>query len=230
MNYSYEYPRPAVTVDCVVFGFDLSQLSILLIRRKLPPFKNKWALPGGFVRISETLDEAAKRELQEETGFSEVFLEQLFTFGELDRDPRYRVISVAYYGLVKPSDQALQADTDASDARWFSLKELPSSLAFDHAQILHTAQLRLRAKVRYHPIGFELLPEKFTLSQLQLLYEVILDRHLDKRNFRKKILSMDLLSALDEHQTGLPNRSARLYRFDQRKYQKLEKQGFLFEI
>jgi 8-oxo-dGTP diphosphatase len=230
MKYCYEYPRAAVTVDCVIFGFDLSQLSILLIRRKLAPFKHKWALPGGFVRVDETLEQAADRELREETGLADLFLEQLYSFGDLRRDPRERVISIAYYGLVKPGDQLLRADTDASDARWFSMADDLPSLAFDHKLILECAWKRLQAKMRYQPIGFELLPEKFTLSQLQKLYEVILNRQLDKRNFRKKIMAMQLLIPLEEFQTGLPNRSARLYQFDGRKYRKLEKEGLLFEV
>src|SRR5437667_1201848 len=171
--FSYKYPRAALTVDCVVFGFDEGELKVLLIERGLEPFKGRWALPGGFVRVEETLDEAARRELQEEAGLSKVFLEQLYTFGAIDRDPRERVVSVAYYALVKLSDHRVKAATDAASAAWYPVSHTPT-LAFDHVDILATALKRLKAKVRYEPIGFELLPPKFTLSQLQHLYETVL--------------------------------------------------------
>ena len=230
MPHTYQHPRPAVTVDCVVFGFDTEgDLKILLIQRDVEPFKNRWALPGGFVRLDETLDDAALRELSEETGLRDVFLEQLYTFGAPDRDPRERVISVAHYALVALDGRALHPTTDARSAAWFSLADLPS-LAFDHEKILGTAVQRLKGKVRYQPIGFELLPAKFTLSQLQHLYETILERPLDKRNFRKKILSMGLLVELDEIQQDVAHRAARLYRFDESRYQRLLKKGFNFEI
>jgi 8-oxo-dGTP diphosphatase len=169
------------------------------------------------------------RELVEETGVQNVYLEQLYTFGDVERDPRERVVSVAYYALVKLSDHRVQAATDAREAAWFSIDDTPS-LGFDHQNILATAHERLRGKVRYQPLGFELLPEKFTLRQLQQLYETILDRMLDKRNFRKKILGMGLLKELDEVETEVAHRAARLYRFDKRKYERLTKQGFNFEI
>jgi 8-oxo-dGTP diphosphatase len=229
MSHTYEYPRPALTVDCVVFGLDEDELEVMLIRRGLEPYAGRWALPGGFVHLDETLEEAARRELEEETGLSKVYLEQLYTFGALDRDPRERVVTVAYYALVKLSDHKVRAATDAADAAWFSLGDLPD-LAFDHAHILEVALDRLKSKVRYQPIGFELLPKKFTLTQLQRMYEIILDRPLDKRNFRKKILGMDLLIELDEVQKDVAHRAARLYKFDDRHYRKLVKQGFSFEI
>ncbi|MEQ9069458.1 MAG: NUDIX domain-containing protein, partial [Gimesia chilikensis] len=225
----YEYPRAALTVDCVVFGLDEDDLQILLIQRDLPPFEGDWALPGGFVRLEETLDEAALRELSEETGLKNVYLEQLYSFGTVNRDPRERVVTVAYYALVNLSDHRVQAATDARNAAWFAVDDIPS-LAFDHDQILEMAHERLRGKVRYQPIGFELLPPKFTLRQIQHLYEVILDRPLDKRNFRKKILSMGILIELDEVETDVAHRAARLYQFDRRKYKRLTKQGFHFEI
>ncbi len=155
MKHTYEYPRAALTVDCAVFGFDGQSLEVLLIRRGLAPFKNKWALPGGFVRVEETLDDAARRELEEETGLKDVFLEQLYTFGAVDRDPRERVVSVAYYALVKPG--LVTAATDAAEAKWFPVTNIPA-LAFDHADILDTALTRVRGKLAYQPIGFELLP------------------------------------------------------------------------
>jgi 8-oxo-dGTP diphosphatase len=228
-GHSYQYPRAALTVDCVVFGLDVSDLKVLLIQRRLEPFQHGWALPGGFVRVDETLDAAARRELDEEAGVTEVYLEQLYTFGALDRDPRERVVTVAYYALAKLSDHRLRAATDAMGVGWFALDELPK-LAFDHAEIIARAHERLRGKVRYAPIGFELLPPRFSLTQLQRLYELVLGAALDKRNFRKKILSMDLLVETDEVEQGVRHRAARLYRFDRRKYDKLTKQGFSFDL
>lgn len=230
MPYTYDYPRPGLTVDCVVFGLDEQiDLKVLLIQRQIPPFPHQWALPGGFVQMDESLEEAARRELQEETGVQGIFLEQLYTFGDLGRDPRDRIISVAYYALINLIDHPLQASTDAEDAAWYSIGNLPS-LAFDHSQILKQAIQRLQGKVRYEPIGFELLPQKFTLTQIQQLYETILDHSLDKRNFRKKLLKMDLLIPLNERQTGVAHRAARLYQFDQSKYKLLKQQGFNFEV
>jgi 8-oxo-dGTP diphosphatase len=229
MGYSYQYPRAALTVDCVVFGFDGGELKVLLIERGLEPFKGRWALPGGFVRVEETLDEAARRELVEETGLKNVFLEQLYSFGEIKRDPRERVVSVAYYALVKLSDHRAKAATDAANAEWFLVSKLPK-LAFDHAEILRTALGRLQGKVRYQPIGFELLPEKFTLSQLQHLYEAVLETALDKRNFRKKVLGFGLLLPLEETLMAGRHRPAQLFRFDVDKYEKLKRRGFNFEV
>jgi 8-oxo-dGTP diphosphatase len=229
MAFSYKYPRAVLTVDCVVFGFDEGELKVLLIERGLEPFKGRWALPGGFVRVDETLDEAARRELEEEAGLKNVFLEQLYTFGALERDPRERVVSVAYYALVKLADFSTKASTDAADARWFPISDVPK-LAFDHADILATALTRLKGKVRYQPIGFELLPPKFTLSQLQHLYEAVLETELDKRNFRKKVLSFGLLAPLKETRMSGPHRPAQLFRFDAHRYEKLKKRGFNFEV
>ena len=226
---SYQYPRAALTVDCVVFGFDEGELKVLLIERALEPFKGRWALPGGFVRVDETIDEAARRELAEEAGLKDVFLEQLYTFGAVDRDPRERVVSVAYYALVKLAAYDTKAATDAADARWFPVSQVPP-LAFDHAEILATALTRLKGKVRYQPIGFELLPPKFTLSQLQHLYEAVLETELDKRNFRKKVLGFRLLVPLKETQMTGRHRPAQLFRFDADKYEKLRKRGFHFEL
>jgi 8-oxo-dGTP diphosphatase len=227
--YTYEFPRAALTVDCVVFGMDDEDLKVLLIERGLPPFEGEWALPGGFVHVDETVDEAARRELQEETGLEKVFLEQLYTFSRLDRDPRERVISVAHYALVNLVDHRVQAATDAREAAWFQVHDVPT-LAFDHAEILSVALERLRAKLGYQPIGFELLPQKFTLSQLQHLYEVVLERELDKRNFRKKVLATGLLVETKQVQQDVAHRAARLYRFDERKYRQLARDGFHFEI
>jgi 8-oxo-dGTP diphosphatase len=229
MSYSYDYPRAALTVDCVVFGFDETELKVLLIQRGVAPFKGKWALPGGFVRVDETIDEAARWELAEETGLTNVFLEQLYTFGAVKRDPRERVVSVAHYALVNLVEHPATGATDATDAAWFPVAK-PPALAFDHSNILETALERLRGKVRYEPIGFELLPEKFTLSQLQHLYEAVLHTELDKRNFRKKILSMGLLLSLKERVRTGAHRPAQLFRFDTRKYAALKKRGFNFEL
>jgi len=229
MPHTYEYPRAALAVDCVVFGFDEAELKILLIERGLAPFKGRWALPGGFVRVEETVDDAARRELAEETGLTDVFLEQLYTFGAVDRDPRERVVSVAHYALVKLAEHPPTGASDASDAAWFPVAH-PPALAFDHAAILERAVQRLRGKVRYEPIGFELLPEKFSLSQLQHLYEAVLQRIFDKRNFRKKILGMSLLIPLKERTRAGAHRPAQLFRFDARKYAALKKRGFNFDL
>ncbi|MGA7935790.1 MAG: NUDIX domain-containing protein [Kovacikia sp.] len=229
MSYTYKYPRPSLTVDCVVFGLNNADLKVLLIQRDIPPFKHEWALPGGFVHLDESLEAAALRELQEETGVEKIFLEQLYTFGEIDRDPRERVVTVAYYALINLNEYPLKATTDARTAEWFPVAAVPK-LAFDHDRILTTALTRLKSKVRYEPIGFELLPQKFTLSQLQKLYETVLEYPLDKRNFRKKILGMELLIELDEMEKDVPHRAARLYQFDEQKYQQLKAKGFNFEI
>jgi 8-oxo-dGTP diphosphatase len=229
MPYTYKYPRPAVTVDCVVFGLNQGELKILLIKRNSPPFENCWALPGGFVDALETLDAAARRELEEETGLRDVFLEQLFTFGDPGRDPRGHTVSVGYYALVRQDRHTPQAATDASEAKWFPANGLPH-LAFDHDKIIQTAVARLQGKVRYQPIGFELLARKFTLTELQCVYEAVLERPLDKRNFRKKILAMDVLIETQEKQEGVAHRAPQLYRFDAAKYRKLERRGFNFEL
>src|ERR1700722_688679 len=229
MPYNYQYPRAALTVDCVVFGFDESELKVLLIQRALDPFKGKWALPGGFVRVDETLDAAARRELAEETGLENVFQEQLYTFGAVNRDPRERVVSVANYALVKLSDYKAKAATDAAEAEWYPVSKLPK-LAFDHADIVATALARLQGKVRYQPIGFELLPPKFTLSELQHLYEAILGTELDKRNFRKKVLGFGLLVALKETRMAGRHRPAQLFQFEGDRYKKLKEKGFNFEL
>jgi 8-oxo-dGTP diphosphatase len=223
------FKRPDLAVDCVVFGLDEGDLKIVLIQRGLEPYEGRWALPGGFVRLDESLDDAAIRELREETGIKNVFLEQLYTFGTVDRDPRGRVVSVAYYALVNLFDHEIKAATDAKNVAWFPVEDIPS-LPFDHNKIVEVALKRLKGKVTYEPIGFELLPAKFTLTQLQRMYEIILDQNIDKRNFRKKILGMGLLEELDEVQMDVAHRAARLYKFDEKKYRQLKKSGFVFEI
>ena len=231
MSYTYEYPRPSLTIDCVVFGLDVEEkdLKVMLIQRDIPPFQGQWALPGGFVRLNETLEESALRELREETGIEKVFLEQLYTLGELNRDPRERVVTVAYYALVNLNEHRIRATTDARKAAWFSVTDLPK-LAFDHDTIVEVALRRLKGKLRYEPIGFELLPKKFTIFQLQTLYEIVLERKLDRRNFRKKILGMSLLTDTGDVQEDVAHRAARLYQFDERKYRQLRKRGFNFEV
>lgn len=233
MSYTYEHPRPAVAVDGVIFGYDHRQeepeMQLLLIKRNLAPFKEKWALPGGFVLMNETLVEAAARELKEETGIEKVYIEQLYTFSSLNRDPRGRVLSVAFFALVNLEKHTLKAGTDAEEAEWFSVNKLPA-LAFDHKVIVKTAVERLRGKVRYQPIGFELLPDEFTFSDLQNLYETILESPLDKRNFRKKIESYGLLIETGDKRKGKPNRAAKLYLFDRKRYIELVKNGFMFEL
>ena len=227
--YQYEYEHPAVTVDCAVFGLDEGDLKLMLIQRALAPYEGEWALPGGFIKMDEALVDSARRELREETGLENVYLEQLRAYGDVDRDPRERVISVAYFALVNLYDHDVQAATDAREAAWFELTDLPR-LAFDHQLIVDDAIARLRTKVRKQPIGFELLPTKFTLTMLQNVYSKVLDKPLDKRNFRKKILSMDILTDTGEVETDVAHRAARLYRFDQTKYEQRLASGFHFEV
>ncbi|MDH7444325.1 NUDIX hydrolase [Aquimarina sp. 2201CG14-23] len=218
-----------VAVDAVVFGYKDKVLQVLLIKRDIEPFKNSWALPGGLVLESESLEDAVERELKEETNVTVDYLEQLYSFGKPDRDPRNRVISVTYFGLVKPEHHSIKADTDANDVAWFDMNELPE-LAFDHAQILDTAQKRLRNKLTYEPIGFDLLADKFLFSDLEKLYMTILDKKIDRRNFRKKILSFDILEELEEKVSEGRGRPANLFKFNQKQYFKLQKEGFLFDI
>jgi 8-oxo-dGTP diphosphatase len=230
MKHCYDYPRPSVTVDCIIFGLDEGQvLKVLLIQRGHDPYKDHWALPGGFVDMEEDLEHAALRELEEETGVRDVFIEQLFTFGAPKRDPRGRVISVAYYALVNLGDHPVNPSSDAKGAEWFPVNELPA-LAFDHDKILETALNRLRGKVRYQPIGFELLPERFTLTQVQTLYETILGltdpkNKLNKRNFRTRILNMGVLKEVGI-QEGVSHRPAKLYSFDNERYEELIKMKY----
>ena len=229
MPHTYPFPRPAVTVDCVVFRVDQETLEVLLIKRGGEPFKGAWALPGGFVDVDEDLVVAARRELLEETGLDVPYLEQLYTFGVPGRDPRGHTVTVAYFALLAPGAPPIEAASDAAEAAWFAVRRLPS-LAFDHEEVIACAIDRLQGKITYEPIGFELLSDKFTLSQLQRLYEIVLERPLDKRNFRKKILSMELLNDAGETQKDVPHRAARLYSFDLERYQRLAAAGFTFRL
>lgn len=221
-----------VTVDAIVFGYSREKgVSILLIKRKYNPFKGSWAIPGGFVLEEESLEEAVARELQEETGVKINYLEQLYTFGKPARDPRKRIITVAYFGLVKASQfEQLHATTDAEEAEWFNFKHLPA-LAFDHQKILSVAIERLRGKIVYQPIGFELLDKKFPFSDLEHLYSTLLDRPIDRRNFRKKVLSLGILDELKEKakSTGA-GRPGNLFQFNKKTYFQLLKDGIHFEI
>jgi 8-oxo-dGTP diphosphatase len=220
-----------VSVDAVVFGYTSQEgLSILLVKRGIEPYRGVWALPGGLVHDDESLEQAVERELQEETGVSINYLEQLYSFGSPKRDPRNRVVSIAYYGLVKPSAFNLRADSDASEAAWFNTKALPQ-LAFDHMSIITTAILRLRGKLLYEPIGFELLEPKFPFSELEKLYTTVLDQPIDRRNFKKKVMKYGFIIETNEKQKLKgAGRPGNLYRFDEKRYFQLKKSGVNFEL
>jgi len=221
-----------IAVDAIVFGYNKEDgVRLLLIKRKYDPFKGEWAIPGGFVLDNESLEDAVERELQEETGVKITYLEQLYTFGKPGRDPRRRIISVAYFGLVKSSQfEKLNATTDAEEAQWFNIKELPI-LAFDHQEILKIAIERLRAKITYQPIGFELLEQKFPFSDLEHLYSALLDRPIDRRNFKKKVMSLGILEELDEKaKSAGAGRPGNLFQFNKTTYKRLLKEGMHFEI
>lgn len=212
------------SIDCVIFGFDEGELKILLIERNVEPFKDWWALPGYLVEQDESLDNAAERILYELTGLRGIYMDQFHTFGDVDRHPQGRVITVGYYAMIRLSGnkdlKPVPVTNYAKKAVWIPLNDLPK-LAFDHDQIFGRAFQKIRNRISYQPIAFELLPEKFTLTQLQHLYEVILNKKLDKRNFRKKMLNYGILKELDEKQKGVSYRAAKLYKFDRRKYAKL---------
>jgi 8-oxo-dGTP diphosphatase len=255
MPYTYQYARPALTVDCVVFGLhdegligssrnygdrlgtsshfaqQLTRncLKVLLIQRAREPFAGRWALPGGFVDVGETVQQAAHRELVEETGLTGVKLEQLHTFSEPDRDPREHTVSVVHYGLVNIRRGQVRADDDARDAKWFPVGD-PPPLAFDHDKILRMAHERLREKIRREPIVFELLPRKFTLSQLQHVYETIRGEKIDGRRFRRRILKTGLLVEASQTRKAPRHPAPPLYRFDRRQYRRLSKQGVRLEL
>lgn len=209
------FPRPALTVDVLLFSVRDEKLRLALIRRGIEPFLGRWALPGGFVRMDETLEAAAQREIEEETGVSDVFLEQLYTFGQPNRDPRSRVVTVAYYALVASERLVLRADTDAADAQWFAVDALPD-LAFDHPTIVAVGLERLRAKIETTNLAYALLPARFRLSDLQRVTEIVLGKSLDKRNFRKRILESGLIEATTKISSGA-GRPAQLFRWRERK-------------
>lgn len=212
----------AVSIDCVLFGFDGNELKILLIERNEEPFKDWWALPGNLVDINESVDQSAQRILKELTGLSDIYMEQYYSFGEVKRHPQGRVISVAYYAMLRlGGDKPLKPLSNyAKRAQWVDVAKLPE-LAFDHKNILNKGLEKIKRRIKHLPLAFELLPEKFTLTQVQSVYELILGKKLDKRNFRKKILSFKVLKELDEKQRGVSFRAATLYKFDKRKYNKL---------
>lgn len=210
MPYSYQYPHPAVTTDVVLFTIRNERLELLLIRRSGEPYRDHWALPGGFVEIDEDLDACALRELEEETGVTGVYLEQLYTFGAPERDPRERVISVAYYAMVPPDRVNIRAASDARDVAWFQLGRLPR-LAFDHEQIVSMAHRRLVSKLQYSTIALQFMPESFTLGELQKVYETIMGETLDKRNFRKRVMTLDCLKDTGQRRRNGNHRPARLY-------------------
>jgi ADP-ribose pyrophosphatase YjhB (NUDIX family) len=214
-----------VTVDIVIFTIQAGVLKVLLVKRRIPPFAGQFAIPGGFVHEDEDLDQAALRELKEETGVSDVYLEQLYSFGKPDRDPRGRVVTIAYFALIS-ADRKLKAGSDAAEAAWYATDDLPP-LAFDHGEILDYALERLRNKLEYTTVGFQLLPEKFTLTQLQEVYQAILGRQLDKRNFRRKMSVLKILKPIKEYQRG-GQRPAQLYRFVAARFEKLKDKGILF--
>jgi ADP-ribose pyrophosphatase YjhB (NUDIX family) len=218
-----------LSVDCVIFGFEEAVLKVLLIRRSIKPCYNMWALPGGFIRYDENIDQASARVLEEHTSVKGLFMEQLGAFGDVDRFPDQRVITVVYFALVKPGQYKLNPGPDATAVNWFNVTELPE-LPFDHTQIVRSALARLRRQLKYKPIGFNLLPDKFPLLSLQGLYEAIYGLKFDKPNFRRKIMKMNLLIPLEEKQTGVAHRSARLYKFDKKRYDSLADKGFIFEM
>jgi 8-oxo-dGTP diphosphatase len=221
-------PKHLVAVDCIIFGFDEGRLKLLIMQRKVAPMAGEWSLVGGFVQEDESTDEAAGRVLEHTTGLNDIYMNQLHCYGNVNRDTGARVISVAYYALIriKNHDKPLARE---HGAHWLELHEIPS-LIFDHGKMIEDALAALRNNAQFHPIGFELLPEKFTLSQLRSLYEEIYQKTLDKRNFRKKILSLDVMEKLEEKDKTSSKKGAHLYRFDPEKYEALKRKGLVFEI
>lgn len=218
-----------ISVDCVIFGFENGFLEVLLIRRAINPQKGMWALPGGFVIKGEQVQDAAQRVLKVTTGVEDRYLEQVGVFDKIDRYPLWRVFTIAHFALISPKHYSLVPGIDTSEVRWFKLSEIPE-LAFDHNEIIDKSLKRLRARIRTQPIGFELLSKKFTLPQLQRLYEEILGHEIDKRNFRKKVHKLNLLKKLKEVQKTKKGRSAALFMFDKTNYYKLKEEGFIFEL
>ena len=227
---SKHYPnteRLLVAVDCIIFGFDQNELKLLLTKRSFDPEKGKWSLIGGFVNPDESLDDAAARILHKLTGLKDIFMEEVKAFSGIGRDPVERTISIAYYALIKINDNLkLSAEYGSS---WFSVKALPE-LIFDHAEMVEAAQRKLKWMARHQPIGFELLPKKLTIPQLRRLYEAIYRTRLDKRNFSRKILAMNMLEKLDEKDKSSSKKGAYLYRFDKKRYRELIKEGFNFQL
>jgi 8-oxo-dGTP diphosphatase len=226
-EYTYPFPRPSVTTDCVIFGYDGKDLKLLLVERGIPPFKGMWALPGGYLQMDEDAIDGAKRELFEETGLRDAYIEQFRTFSAVDRDPRGRVITIAHLALVRISE--VKGGDDAAKAQWFPLKDVPQ-LAFDHDMILREAMKALRQKIHFEPVGFELLPAVFTMPQLQHLYESILDVRFDRRNFASKMLHLGILEDTGDRQAGAPSRVPATYRFNKDRYDAIKSKGFRLEF
>lgn len=223
-GYAYKYPRPEVTTDCVILGFDGSELKMLIVKRGIEPFKGSWALPGGFLRMHETIEECAQRELLQETGVEQSFMKQFGVFSALDRDPRGRVVTVAFYALVKLTE--VKGGDDAAEAKWVSLDEIPH-LAFDHDMIVASALKHIREDIHFRPLGFELMPERFTLPQLQRLYEAILGVKFERSNFAKKLLKTGMLNVLGERAEAHGYRPPELYSFNRERYKSLKQTGTL---
>ncbi|MBQ9532671.1 MAG: NUDIX hydrolase [Prevotella sp.] len=227
LRFHYKYPHPSVTTDCVIFGFDGTRLNVLLIERGIEPFKGRWAFPGGFMKMDEDAETGAKRELFEETGLETAYIRQFHTFTDPERDPRERVVTIAYYALVHISE--VKAGDDAAKAQWFPIDKVPA-LAFDHDLILRMATNELRRQIHFEPIGFELLPERFTMTQLQHLYEAILGVKFDRRNFYTKMQKLGLLTPLDETVHLANKKEAFLYRFNPESYNEMKEKGFRLEF
>jgi len=229
MPFQNESYKTAFSVDNIIFGFDKDHLKVLLIKRAEEPFAGQWALPGDIVKPTEDLRDAAFRVLDQLTGVRDLFLEQVFTFGKVDRHPKGRVITVAYYSLINIEDVDIRAASFAEQVAWKEVRSI-ESLAFDHYKIMHTCLSKLQRDVKFRPIGFELLPKQFTLTELQKLYEAVLETDMDKRNFRKKILNMNILDTKHEMQKNVAHRPAKLYAFDKDKYEEAKDSGVIFEL
>lgn len=222
-QFCYRYPHPALVADCVIFGFDGVDMKVLLIQRSNEPYKNHWAFPGGFMNIDETVEECAKRELEEETGLRNVAVEQLYTFSDVNRDSRERIISVVHYALVRLSQ--VKGGDDAASAKWFALNQIPS-LAFDHDEMLKMAKNRLKERLHLEPMGIELMPETFSMNELQKLYEAIMEQKFDCKKFSDNMLNLGILSEVYSCQTKLSQNESRKYRFNTGKYEELKQKGF----
>lgn len=227
LKYCYKYPHPSVTTDCVIFGFDGTKLRVLLVRRGIEPYKGRWAFPGGFMKMDESAEEGALRELREETGLSGTRVRQFHAFTDPSRDPRERVVTIAFYALAKM--QEVKGGDDAADARWFALDEVPQ-LAFDHEQMLRKAEQALRRQIHFESVGFELLPEAFTIKELQNLYEAILGVRFDRRNFYSKMKRLEMLEQTAATANPSQKKAAFLFRFNKAKYEELKQKGFRLEF
>ena len=225
--YTYEYPRPSVTSDCVIFGYDAQGLSVLLIERGIEPFKGSWAFPGGFMQMDEDAEACARRELEEETGLKDVKVEQFGAFSDVNRDPRGRTVTIAHMALVKKAE--VKGADDAAQARWFPIDAVPA-LAFDHDRILRVALKALREKIHFEPVGFELMPKVFTMPQLQGLYESVLGVKFDRRNFSSKMLKLGILTEVNDGTVRKGTRNPIKYSFNAESYNMMKAKGFRLEF